>query len=163
MLQLSYQSVRQIVSITSLLCVHLGRVCRIAFTNNFSVVNGWGREFGTQRRDPRRESDTPPDHPSQHPSKTFAAWLFYLDNNYLECMAAVELKVDSCAGGIQLVMTSWEHIYVYQLRSTYMRTSWEAHICVTAEKRICAYQLIMLICVQRHKQNYCIYEYQYPR
>ena len=27
--------------------------------------------------------DAPPDHPSQHQSKTFAARMFYLDNNYL--------------------------------------------------------------------------------
>jgi hypothetical protein len=59
-------------------------------------------------------NDAPPDHPSQHPSKTFAARMFYLDNNYLGRMTAGELKVHNCAGGIQLVMTSWERIYEHR-------------------------------------------------
>ena len=70
----------------------------------------WNRERITRYHSPRQVEllniDALPDHPSQHPSKTFAARMFYLDNNYLGRMTAGELKVHNCARGIQLVMTS---------------------------------------------------------
>jgi hypothetical protein len=45
--------------------------------------SGSGSSGRQREREAGERADAPPDHPSQHSSKTFAARMFYLDNNYL--------------------------------------------------------------------------------